>query len=836
MELRERLQAALAGRYTVDHEIGRGGMAIVFLARDLRHDRDVALKVLRPELAATLGTDRFLQEIKLAAGLAHPHILPLYDSGSADGCLYYVMPFVRGESLRDRLERERSLPFVTALQITREVVDALATAHDAGIVHRDVKPENILLHAGHAVVSDFGIARAVNAAGPGGAPGVERWTIPGTVVGTRRYMSPEQAYGDAVDGRADIYGMGCVLYEMLTGDVPSGGTTPGGHHTPPPSAIRAGLRHVRPPVGPGTIEAVVRALSEAPERRFQNARAFGEALEHPERAPRWSGPRLQRLAVAGLFLILVAVVSRALWPRHGDGVPTLDPTRIAVLYFNVTSDSARLSPVANGLTEDLIDALSQVKALSVISPAGVGRFRGRVVSPDSVGRLLQVGSLVMGSLSGSGGQLRVVVRLIDPVDGRQLFSRSVTRPMGDLFQLEDSLVGTLSGYLRTRLGQTVESAHRRAGTRSVLAWEALRQGDALLDEARALKDSGDDKEAILYLERADSAYRVGERLDPRWALPVVEQGAVANARAPLAAFRSAEEVRRHPDESVSDRSPGYYDQWLRRALGHTNRALARNPDEPLALNLRGAVLYSLWSVGLASDSDLASGERDLRRAIALDPNLAKSWYWLSLIFQFTGRFGDAYSAARSAIEADAYLSEMDRLYATLYYSSLNRERYDEAAAWCDSARTHYPGDADARSCTVRILGWSGRGREQLRRAWRLTEDIENSDSDERSGAMWADRRLLIAMILARSGLADSAMALVRTARTGDPADSAAAWMALAEAYVRVLVGDREAALGLLARAVGADQHFSRYVRASPWFASLRGDPRFETVLGNRESS
>ncbi len=216
MELRERLQAALAGRYTMEHEIGRGGMAIVFLARDLRHDRDVALKVLRPELAATLGTDRFLQEIKLAAGLAHPHILPLYDSGSADGCLYYVMPFVRGESLRDLLERERSLPLATALQITREVVDALATAHDAGIVHRDVKPENILLHAGHAVVSDFGIARAVNAAGPGGAPGAEHWTVPGTAVGTREYMSPEQAYGAPVDGRADIYGLGCTLYEMLT--------------------------------------------------------------------------------------------------------------------------------------------------------------------------------------------------------------------------------------------------------------------------------------------------------------------------------------------------------------------------------------------------------------------------------------------------------------------------------------------------------------------------------------------------------------------------------------------------------------------------------------------
>lgn len=834
MELRERLQAALAGRYTVESEIGRGGMAIVFLARDLRHDRDVALKVLRPELAATLGTDRFLQEIKLAAGLAHPHILPLYDSGSADGCLYYVMPFVRGESLRDLLERERSLPLATALQITREVVDALTTAHEAGIVHRDVKPENILLHAGHAVVSDFGIARAVNAAGPGAAAGAEHLTTPGTVVGTRVYMSPEQAYGAPVDGRADIYGLGCTLYEMLTGNAPSGGSTPGGHHTPPPSAIRAGLRRVRPPVGPGTIEAVVRALAETPERRFSNARAFGEALAHPDQAPRWSGPRLQRLIVAGLLFTFAAVVSRALWPRSrpDDGATSaLDPTRIAVLYFNVTSDSARLWPVANGLTEDLIDALSQVRALSVISSAGVSRFRGHAAPPDSVGRVLHVGSLVTGSLTGSGEQLRVVVRLIDPVDGRQLFSRSVMRPMGDLFQLEDSLVGTLSDYLRTRVGQTVESAQRRAGTRNVAAWESLRQGDALLEEARALKDSGDDSEAILYLQRADSVYRASERFDPRWALPIVEQGAVASTRALLASFRTAEDARRHRDEPPDERSPRYYDQWLRVALGYANRALALDPEEPLALNLRGAARYGLWNLGLITDSDsLAAIESDLRRAIALQPTLAKPWYWLSRVFENTGRFREAYSAARSAMEADAYLSEMKQLYATLFYASLNRERFDDAAAWCDSARTHYPGDPNAKSCAVRVLGWSARGRDAVHQAWRLTGDIEQRDRDERSGSMWADRRLLIAMILARSGLVDSALALVRIARMADPADSASSWMALAEANVRLLLGDRGTALGLLGRAIASDPNGSAYMRATPWFASLQGDPAFERIL------
>ncbi|HKC48794.1 MAG TPA: serine/threonine-protein kinase, partial [Gemmatimonadales bacterium] len=201
-ELRNRLESALAGRYTIGREIGRGGMAIVYLARDLRHDRDVALKALRPELAATLGPDRFLLEIKLAAGLSHPHILPLHNSGEADGCLYYDMPYVPGESLRDRLEKQGQLPLVEALEIAREIADALDYAHRAGVVHRDIKPENILMESGHAVVSDFGIARAISKA-------EERRTGPGIAVGTPDYMSPEQGSGTRdVDGRSDLYSLG----------------------------------------------------------------------------------------------------------------------------------------------------------------------------------------------------------------------------------------------------------------------------------------------------------------------------------------------------------------------------------------------------------------------------------------------------------------------------------------------------------------------------------------------------------------------------------------------------------------------------------------------------
>src|SRR2546422_2370728 len=269
----QQLRAALADRYAFERELGHGGMATVYLAQDLKHHRKVAIKVLEPELAAALGPERFLREIEIAAGLNHPHILPLYDSGDAGASLYYVMPYLEGETLRDRLNRERQLPLEDALRITREVADALSYAHAHDVVHRDVKPENILFQAAHAVVSDFGIARAITAAAGGSL------TATGIAIGTPGYMSPEQASGGGpIDGRSDVYSLACVLYEMLAAQPPL--TRPSaetlGRHPLPPAP--PGVRRLRDTIPPAMDMAIMKALARTPADRFATAERFAAAL------------------------------------------------------------------------------------------------------------------------------------------------------------------------------------------------------------------------------------------------------------------------------------------------------------------------------------------------------------------------------------------------------------------------------------------------------------------------------------------------------------------------------------------------------------------------------
>jgi len=410
-DLLYRLQPALHDRYTIEREIGSGGMAVVFLAEDLKHHRQVALKVLRPELAASIGAERFLREIEISAKLNHPGILTLIDSGTADGLPFYVMPFVEGESLRDRLNREKQLPLEDALQITREVAEALSVAHSQEVVHRDIKPENILLDAGHAMVADFGIARAVTTAG--GA----QLTETGIAVGTAAYMSPEQASAEKeLDARSDIYSLGCVLYEMLAGEPPYTG--------PSAQAVLARkaleqvppLRHVRETVPLGVEQAVTKALAKVPADRHATARHFVEALAKPGVEEVRSKPRGVRITAALVFVTLA--VALGLWQGllvGGESETTLDPNLVAIMPFRTAGADPSLGYLREGMMDLLETKLTGEGGPRAAAPRTVMAAWHQVASAGDadlseeqaarVARTIGAGQFMLGSVVGSRSHL-----------------------------------------------------------------------------------------------------------------------------------------------------------------------------------------------------------------------------------------------------------------------------------------------------------------------------------------------------------------------------------------------------------------------------------------------
>jgi serine/threonine-protein kinase len=433
----EQLRAALADRYRIERELGTGATADVHLAWDLKHGRPVAIKVLKAEVAQSLGADRFLKEIEIAARLQHPHILPVYDSGVAGGLLYYVTPYAEGEALSGRLDREGAMPVAEAIRIGRGVASALDYAHRQGVVHRDIKPGNILLIDGHPVVADFGIARALSEAV------ADRITESGLAVGTPAYMSPEQATGsDRVDARSDVYSLGCVLYEMLTGEPPFTGKTP--------QAILA--RSVTTPAPPlGTrrrdasiaLERVVgRALAMEPDARYEDAAAFDKALAAAS-AGRWVPPRFGRRAraIAAAAALLVAVAAWWLVPRAAAGSVASGADVIAVIPF--TTSGAGLELLGEGMVDLLSRNLDGVGGIRAIEPRAVllkwhGQEDGGLDAARATARAVGAGSVLMGSVVSAGPAVRLSASL-HGVGGKLLAEAQVDGPADSVLTLVDSL-------------------------------------------------------------------------------------------------------------------------------------------------------------------------------------------------------------------------------------------------------------------------------------------------------------------------------------------------------------------------------------------------------------
>ena len=464
-ELLDRLKAALADRYEIEREIGRGGMAIVYLALDLKHNRKVAVKVLHPDLAATLGADRFLREIEIAAKLTHPHIMSLYDSGEAAGLLYYVMPYVEEETLRDRLTREIQLPVEDALRIGREIADALSYAHSLGVIHRDIKPENVLFEAGHAVIADFGIARAVAEAGAG------RLTDVGIAVGTPAYMSPEQAAGARdLDGRSDIYSLGCVLYEMLGGDPPFTGSTPQAILARKSAEAAPSLRVVRDTVPDGLETVVMRALARAPADRFSTAAQLVEALSTarstsslqtlPTRRRRFS--RLV-IAVAAAVLLISAGAVVALYSSNEIGFDKRDWILITDVQ-NTTGDSVFNRSLNTALTV----GLQQSQYVNVFPRTRIAetlqRMQREDVGPidEALGREIalreNVRVLMVPSIDRVDSVYVLAIRIVDPTTGEDLKARSA-RATGTAEVLP--ALDNLARRLRRDLGESLLAITRR---------------------------------------------------------------------------------------------------------------------------------------------------------------------------------------------------------------------------------------------------------------------------------------------------------------------------------------------------------------------------------------
>jgi len=650
--LLEQLRTALADRYRIERELSQGGMATVYLAEDLKHRRRVAIKVLDPVVGSAIGPERFLHEIETVAGLTHPHILPLHDSGVADGLLFYVMPYVEGESLRDRLTREKQLSLEDALRIAREVADALSYAHSRGVVHRDIKPENILLESGHAVVADFGIARAVAAAGGAAL------TRTGIAVGTPAYMSPEQAAGSRdLDGRSDLYSLGCVLYEMLAGVPPFAGTTAESLAHQHLNVSPRPVTELRPAVPAAVAAALQRALAKTPADRFNPTAQFGEAL-----GPAATGTVIAAVPTAattslrsrrgvlllGIAAIVVSAIAVVLVMRSHRATPSARPapvhtrSEIAVLPFQNLSAVGPHAYFAGGLHDELLTQLAKVAALKVISRTSVMGYQGTSKPLKQIADELGVGSVVEGSVQVVGGRLRVTVQLIDAATDEHLWAERYDRTLDDAFAIQSEVAQRIVAAVGAALTSAEQGRLAAAPTANAEAYRLYLQGQKYSRRPGYLRQN---------LETAQQLYERALGPDPGFALA---HAALADVHGMMYWFR--------------------YDPSAMRAARQRQEAetaLRLAPDLPQAHIAMGLAYYF--------------GRRDYRRALdefamALKglPNDAELWAWIGYAHRRLGNWSDCFAAIERAEQLDPRNAD--------WFWDLGGHTYDMTHRYADAVR------------------------------------------------------------------------------------------------------------------------------------------------------
>jgi TolB-like protein len=823
------LNTALADHYVIDRELGRGGMALVYLARDVKHERFVALKTLRPEIAMALGRERFLREIKLAARLQHPNILPVYDSGDANGTLFYVMPYVEGESLRDRLDREPQLPLDDALQISREVADALAYAHEHDVVHRDIKPENIMLSGGHAIVTDFGIARAVSAAGG------DKLTQTGLAIGTPIYMPPEQSAGTGkVDRRSDIYSLACVLYETLAGQPPFTGPTAQAIMARHSLDVVPRLKVVREAI-PDDVEAVIeRALEKVPADRYQTAAQFRDALGSASagvvsritaaRRPSRMRPAVRRrtiLAAAGLGLLIVIGGAWLLFgpPRNSRGGGGLAQDRVAVLYFTDESRDSSLGYLADGLTEALIDQLGGIRALDVVSRNGVAPFRGRLFVRDSVARVLNAANLVDGAVENLGSRVRVTIRLVDGASGADLRRQTFELPADAQLALRDSVAKQAALFLRERVGQEIRLREERAATRSVDAWTLVQRAERARKDGEAALTRMPPDSSFAGFNEADSLLAAAERADPQWNEPVLQRSQLALNRARL--------LQRQAQVSA---------RWIAVGTDHVKRVLSREPNNAAGLQLRGTLRYARWRLNLDPDPTkkaalLDSAQADLQAAVRIEPQLASAQATLSHLLYARKDVVGAVLAARAAYDADAYLRDAESILDRLFYGSYDLAQFGEAQRWCAEGGSRFPRSMRFADCQIWLLTIPN-AQLDVDRAWRLAAKADSLTPAPQLAYWTRGRQFLVASVIGRAGRPDSAQRVIERARSTDPKIDPTQEFLGFEAVARAVMGQDDSAIVVLKRYVAThpDHSFRRNGMVHWWWRGLERYPDFQAVL------
>ena len=649
------LSAALADRYRLERELGHGGMATVYLAQDLRHDRAVALKVLKPELAHALGPERFLREIQVTAQLDHPHILPLLDSGDAGGFLYYVMPYVQGETLRTRLTREKQLPLDDALQIAAEVADALNYAHGQGIVHRDIKPENLLLAGRHVRVADFGIARAVTAAGG------DSLTATGVAIGTPAYMSPEQAGGSKdVDGRSDLYSLGCVLYEMLAGHPPfTGGTA---HEILARHSMDAvpSLAAARPTVPEGLERAIATALAKVPADRFSTAAQFADALARRGSSATVGAARSSR-RVARLAVIAVAgmvtVGGAILMLRPSPKAPGYARTAIAVLPFQNLSAQGPHAYFAGGLHDELLTQLSKVAALKVISRTSVMGYESTKTPLRQIASELGVGSVVEGSVQIEGSRLRVNVQLIDAATDAPVWAERYDRTLDDAFAIQSDVAQRIVAAVGAALSDAEQQRLAAVPTANAEAYRLYLQGREYLIRPGFLRRNE---------EIAQQLFETALARDPGFALA---HAALSEVHGRMFWFRY-------------DPSPA--------------RAARQRAEAEAALRLAPELPQAHVAMGLAH----FWGRRDYRRAleefrVALKglPNDARVWQLIGTVHRRLGNWDEVLAAFEKATQLNPRDAQLFFGFGGYTYQLMHR--YADAVRAYNRALTLVPDLYDA---------------------------------------------------------------------------------------------------------------------------------------------